>query len=865
MLSTQRHFKQRALALVCASLCSGGALAQQNSEHIVAPVMEELLVTARPIADSQAQSIALQRDAVNVISAIAADDIGRFPDHTAAAALARLPAVAVQRDQGQPRYIQVRGAPARWTTVSFDGINVLGAEERIFRFDSVPAAVMDSVAISKTLTPEMSAEALAGQVNIQTYSPLNSEGFSADLDVGYGPMELGDGNQERYSGRLAWGNDTFGAVVALSTYSMEQVTDNNEIAYGEGDTPSLFDFRSYQLERETNSAMGKLEFAPSASHRFVLSSLYTEFLDHELRNMYQLSLADAIAGSAEPNSGELIGVPVQGWLQDGDYENSTFTNTLGGDHWAGEWEIGWRVNYTETESSFKLPIILRNQVDPTEFVSLRYEHSNRGLPQVELYGTTFNAQGVPIMGEATEALNQTGYGFDGLVNYLGDSQTESMTYKLDFARDWQMGSVDAQLKFGVQYDDREAGSPGSSSAFVTVSPLAQAIGLEWNPNQYVTDDPWDTDFDRGFTATYVDNEGLRDHLDTTLAALTDAGLINPDEFISPETQYTVTEEVTSLYAMNTWNWGAHQILIGGRIEQVDIVSSGYLNDGEGSYPVTRRSDDTRFYPSVHWNFDISETLKYRLALVTGSSRPTFSQMRAGASISDAGQSVSGGNPDVETEFAKGLDTALEWYFTDAAVASVNAFYRDVDNVLFDSVATIGDDRYNSDGIDRSAYEYETTRNGDDGKLAGVEFSYQHQWDFLPEPWYGFGMQANIAFLDGEFTTPDGRTTAFPGTSDKVINTSVFYENFGWSIRLNWQWRDAWLDDISPDADGDYYWQDTERLDLSVRYQITEAIGLYMDINNLTDELGIRYQGNENRPVEIEGFGKRYLFGVRASF
>ncbi len=148
---------------------------------------------------------------------------------------------------------------------------------------------MDSVAISKTLTPAMSSEALAGRVDIHTYSPLESDGFSADLDVGYGPTELGDGDQERYAGRLAWGGDTFGAVVALSTFSMEQVTDNNEIGYDENDAPTSFDFRSYKLERETNSAMAKCEYAPSDAHHFVLSALYTEFLEHEQRNMYVLS------------------------------------------------------------------------------------------------------------------------------------------------------------------------------------------------------------------------------------------------------------------------------------------------------------------------------------------------------------------------------------------------------------------------------------------------------------------------------------------------------------------------------------------------------------------------------------------------
>lgn len=39
----------------------------------------------------------------------------------------------------------------------------------------------------------------------------------------------------------------------------------------------------------------------------------------------------------------------------------------------------------------------------------------------------------------------------------------------------------------------------------------------------------------------------------------------------------------------------------------------------------------------------------------------------------------------------------------------------------------------------------------------------------------------------------------------------------------------------------------------------------MDANNLTNEVGVRYQGREDRPYEVEGFGRKFLFGVRANF
>uniref|UniRef100_UPI00307EE1D7 TonB-dependent receptor domain-containing protein n=1 Tax=Rheinheimera sp. TaxID=1869214 RepID=UPI00307EE1D7 len=212
-----------------------------------------------------------------------------------------------------------------------------------------------------------------------------------------------------------------------------------------------------------------------------------------------------------------------------------------------------------------------------------------------------------------------------------------------------------------------------------------------------------------------------------------------------------------------------------------------------------------------------------------------------------------------------IPSSLEWYFADASLASVNLFHRELDHVLFSSVTTVGDSRFDTDGIDRSGYDYSTTLNGGSGHLTGLELTYIQPWDFLPESLQGFGMQFNYALLDSEFATPDGRKVALPGTSDRVMNSTFFYENYGWSVRVNYQWRDQWLDDISYEATGDIYWQDSKRVDLSVRYQLTDQVSVYADLNNITDEGGERFEGDASRPIEVEGFGRRYMAGVKVSF
>ncbi|HYD45775.1 MAG TPA: TonB-dependent receptor plug domain-containing protein, partial [Phenylobacterium sp.] len=234
--------------------------------------VSELVVTAQPIRESIAKSLEIQQASDNVVNVIAADTIGRFPDATAAGALARLPGVGVQRDQGQERYIQIRGAPTRWTTVALDGINVLGAEDRIFRFDSVPAAQISQVVLNKTLLPTMPAEALAGRVDVQTYSPIDNPGFHGFFDFGRGFVDMGDGPVKQYSGRLSWANDTWGFSLIGSHYSFEQHTDNSEPRFDDVGITQLR-ITKYIITRQTESYSGRIEYRPNETNRFSLTHL----------------------------------------------------------------------------------------------------------------------------------------------------------------------------------------------------------------------------------------------------------------------------------------------------------------------------------------------------------------------------------------------------------------------------------------------------------------------------------------------------------------------------------------------------------------------------------------------------------------
>jgi TonB-dependent receptor len=166
--------------------------------------VDEIVVSGeRPIRESERAALLVQKNSDQLVSVLSADSVGRLPDQNIAQAVSRLPGVAVQRDQGQARYINLRGSPLNWTTLSFDGINVISPEGRDARFDSIPSAIAAQVVVRKAVTPEMTAETIAGNVNVVTRSAFDYKGLHIAMRGGVGYVDLGGGAEYEGSGVIS--------------------------------------------------------------------------------------------------------------------------------------------------------------------------------------------------------------------------------------------------------------------------------------------------------------------------------------------------------------------------------------------------------------------------------------------------------------------------------------------------------------------------------------------------------------------------------------------------------------------------------------------------------------------------------------
>lgn len=875
--SVSARFRARFLATCALTLPAAfvPALAHAQASVSASPdaeTVDEIVVYA-PIRDAQETALKEQRDADNLVSIIASDTVGRFPDQNSAAALARLPAVAVQRDQGQERYIQVRGAPNRWTSVSFDGVPVIGVDEggssRAFRFDAVPAVILNSIAVNKSLTPELPADAIVAQIDLRTASPFDYKGLNVQGDLGYGWMSLGGGDQRQGSLRASWSNDSFGVIGGISHYRRDQVTDNREFSYDGDGILESFDVRNYLLTRENNGAFLGVEWQPSDGHRIFAKAVFSEFKDDEERNHYTFQLGDAISGTRGAAGGDLVGVPVRSSAQFGQYRTRNFINTLGGDHEFGEgWQASWRANYTRTENSTLLPIVMQNMTSETQRPSMTYDLSDPNFPTVRLYSTMPGATaGSFVRGDALATLDQSAFGLNLALPYEGPTESDSWTLKADVAREMDDWSV----KAGVQYDDRKIAGAVMGGSIIYLSPLLGAIGADDLPaGDYVTGRDWASGMPLGIKLKYLDNRGLNRDLNAALDKLQAAGLFDPDNNIPATNFYDIGEQLLSGYAMAKRDLGIGQATFGLRVEHMKQSIDGSVDVDGAIEPLGVSNSYTDFFPSINAKFDLNDDVVLRGSFQRGISRPSFGAIRTGASINDTAipGTISGGNPNLEPEYTWGADASLEYYLPGGGVLSLSAFHRWVDNVLYESMTIVGDDTYDRNGIDRSGYEFTSQFNGNKGKLYGAELSYLQQWSFLPSPLDGFGFQGNVALIDGSFDTPDRKGAPFPGTSQTIVNASLFYEKYGLSARVSYQWRDDWADTLGGlglGAGGDQYRRAYSNLDVSLRYAINGNLTLFADLTNLTNEKYIGYQGDRSHPTEVEQVGRRYMGGVRFSF
>jgi len=238
--------------------CTVGSAAMMTAMMTAAPVMaqDEDVVVATGIRSSLKQSLDVKRDSSQVVDAISAEDIGKFPDTNIAESLQRITGVSIDRDGGEGRFISVRGLGPEFVTVTVNNRTIATDNDgREFSFDVLSSDIISRAEVFKTYSPDLQSGAIGANVNIVTARPLDRPGtrLSASIAGTYDTLREEISPQGSLVGSWSNANGTFGFAGGVS-YSDRKTQRDRVLTHqmwlaGQARTMMVILFLNYPLAR----------------------------------------------------------------------------------------------------------------------------------------------------------------------------------------------------------------------------------------------------------------------------------------------------------------------------------------------------------------------------------------------------------------------------------------------------------------------------------------------------------------------------------------------------------------------------------------------------------------------------------------
>lgn len=786
----------------------------------VMPETDVEIKVAGSLREGQARALNQQRLAPNIKSIVAADQIGNFPDSNAAEATQRVPGVNILRDQGEGRYVLVRGTEARLNKNTINGVSLPAPEGdlRTVAMDVIPLDMLEAIEVSKAVTPEMDGDAVGGAVNLVTRKAPFEPRFTVGLAGGYNQQSednIAAGNilfGKRFAG------DKLGVIASLSYDETDRGSDNFEVAYDDG-LPEELEQRDYEVNRKRIGSLMELDYDPNERMSFQLTTSYAQFDDQEFRRRVTSVIPD----------GEL-----ERELKDRFETQSIISAKLGGSIFTA----------SGSEFSFSVSHAYAREVEPgrldTNFVQEDVVF-NPNYASAPFNG--FNIQPNPQNEDFSR------YELDDIAREDNTTNDEHNAISLAYEMPVLFGDNNlARFKFGGKYRskekfrDVEVTKMEADGLF-----LSDFIDPNYNENDFL-----DGQYDMG--SFHGRNQVRR------LMASNDLEM--EKDFEEDAADYLVEENQTAVYGMATLELDTRWTLVGGlRFESIEADYTGFevLFDDAGDYvstnPVTGGKTDDLLMPNFHAVYKLDDRTQLRGAVTRTYARARVFDQVPYRLILEEDREIEEGNPEIEMTDVWNLDLMFERYLGDAGLFSAGVFYKDMNDYIY---------TFNRDAVvDGENFEIIKPLNGDTAELLGLELAFQKNFTSLPAPFDGLGVFFNYTYTDSDATLSD-RNIRLPGQAEETGNLQLIYERNGWSFRLAANRHGEYILEVGDEAAEDVWVEEHTQLDLTASYTMRD-LKLYLEMVNLTDEEFVIYEGSPELPIQLEQYKIWGRLGFKYSF
>ncbi|NQV33284.1 MAG: TonB-dependent receptor [Phycisphaeraceae bacterium] len=845
--------------------------------------MEEFIVQDLDLGGgSEISLLNMRMDAPAMMSGISADMMSQAGASDAASALRLVSGATVQ----DGKYAVVRGLPDRYVNSQLNGVRLPTADsdKRAVQLDQFPAALLESIQVSKTFMPFQQGDASGGAVNVVTKGIPEETTFSFSSQIG----------------------------------SNSQVTDNDFLTYKGGGVDFWGmddggrDIQSDRLGQNWGGAVGVSGGSEPIDYKWSMSGGTKKTLDSGIKVggfgsfFYEQDSSFFDNGIDDKYWVETPGDPMTPQYSDGsptqgEFNTSLFDVTQGSQEvkWGGLATVGLE---TEKHRLSLLYMYTRSAEDTATLAE-----NTRGKAY---YYPGYNAYDPTDPGNTEDGRDDSPYLRTQTLEYTErTTQTLQLSghhmlpeLNIDFSK--YITLLEPELDWGValssagmdQPDKRQFGSQwmaesddlGSPNLYLPYKPAAnytlgnlQRIWKEiaedsqqvytnttlpfeqWNEEEgYLKfglfHDKVDRDYKQESFSNFNNNTpyigGTWDHYWTDVYA-TQSHPITAGEV---DVDYSGEQKISAGYGMVDMPLNASLNVIGGfRYEKTDLsMTNSPEGDATWIDPATNTStqlgpgdadvsfSQTDVLPSIGAVYEISKAFTLRGSYSETVARQTFKELSPIQQMEYLGGDVFVGNPDLQMSGVKNYDLRLDFTPYEGGLLSVSYFYKDIENPI-EYVQRVAD------------FIYTTPVNYPKGKLSGWELEIRQQMGQFKDSLDGLSLGANFTLIDSEVTLPSAEAAKFDqpnirapmSTRDMTDAPEYLFNLFmsydlskrglkGTQVGLFYTMKGDALVAGAGQKDGNYipniYDKAYDTLNLSVTQKIKDRWKLKFQVKNLTD-------------------------------
>jgi TonB-dependent receptor len=818
-----------------------------------------------------------QRTSENILNVQTDVQIQSLPNANIADALGRMPGVTLQRNEGEGQYVQIRGTEPRLSNTTIDGVIVPGPDPQVRQvdLDTIPADLVGSVAINKTLSANQDGDAIGGSVDLRIKQAtsdrptlmISGTGGNTPIDNQRQVYTIASSAGFRFGPRNDGGTKKAGLELGYSYDSNQRGIDDVEPTpdldpSGNGNT--YFDgenIQEYLYDRTRYGVAGALDYKLSEDSNLYAHGLFSNFRDYGQKYAYKLNGSNAKFSTSvrRPNLQiEML--------------------ALGGDH-------------VSTHSFLKYQVAVAHSRfggaagNPgADFKPVK--HSGLGNLQTcsysaaaspSIYRPVFTGCTTP----GSSIYDPTQYQLSAINLTSGQATQLNLQASASMGINYHLFGRNATLEFGGQFRNEHKGQDAYSPTYDEGdTPLmSQFLSDFTNPKFYGGTYQLGpvTNFDL-ITSYLAANPGAQP-LD--VAATHQA---------SDAANYNLQERVSAGYIMNTITFGKFHLQTGLRLEATNTSNTGYLvtTNADGSYGGTTPQYASGSYvnplPSVQLRYAIDSSSDIRAVYGRGISRPDpyqlvpYNNFGVGGGFS-GDDLLAVGNPALVAEHANDYDLLYERFLPSVGVIQAGFFYKQITNPIYTTTAILAP---GTSSLVPSPYAGDTVQlqqevNGDHAYVSGVEVAYQQHLKFLP------GYLGN-ARIDGNFTYTTSKNYNLTNRTDSP--QLVGQAPYSWNIGPSYATKRALVSvgishnssniyayqyqSTGPNAvaygvtgpNGDNYFYSHTQIDAQATYYVGKGFTLLASGENMNNEVFGFFNGSPQYMVQREYYKPTYSGGLR---